>query len=110
MIFWTKICARSTLIFCPDRHYKNLRQGFSLSRPTKFLVFCVRASLRTLSLPPGPSTSLQSAPGDGRYVVLELKHVQSAYTREYKFLISPTAPGPPGELRVDAPVGAPPEP
>ena len=61
------------------RHYKNLRQGFSLNRPNKFSVFCAKASVQKVALEFPSDTPVQRSPPDGKYIVLELTLMQSAY-------------------------------
>ena len=70
------------------RHYKNLRQGFSLNRPNKLSVFCAKASVQKVVLE-SPQTAggaaMRPPPPEGRYIVLELKPMTSAYKNCSKY-------------------------
>nr|WDE40062.1 Period [Platynereis dumerilii] len=72
---------RKTMFFFRLRHYKSLRQGFSLNRSDKYTVFCGRTKIQKvpLSFPPGiPAEGLQS---DNMYLVLECLPLHSAYSK-----------------------------
>ncbi len=65
--------------FSALRHYKSLRQGFSLSRPEKFSVFCVKASIEKVSLEFPPGTAVEGLQSDGKYMMLNCQLLHSAY-------------------------------
>ena len=75
---------KNTLFF-RLRHYKSLRQGFSLSRGERYTAFCIRAGHQkvNLSFPPGtPAEGLQS---NNMYIVLQCTPLSSAFKGKIKY-------------------------